>query len=151
MSSVAKVHKDGPDNLVVEAGGKISTPSGGVSPRVEKIALAADDDPGGLFAWENPEASKILVTRMLVHLTTETTGACTGDFGPAADGTTLNDTGIDGLDLNAASGLFDNIKNPGSNGQESFVVDEGDFVTGSVASGESAGIAGFVYIEYLPI
>lgn len=155
MTAIPKVHKNGPDELVVEADGKIKTPSGGVMPKVAKVALEAVDTAGGLFAWQNPESVKVLVTRLLVHLTTAAAAACTGDFGPAADATTLNDTGIDGLDLNAAAGLFDNVNDAGTNGKARFIVDEkggtNDHVTGSTASGASSGIVGFAYIEYVPV
>lgn len=122
-------------------------------PNVAVVALAAVDTAGGLFAWENPEASKVLVTGLRVHVTTAASGACTADIGPAVDGTTLNDTGIDGLDVNAATGVFDYEDGGGANGNKYLVVDENggttSFITGSVASGASAGIVGNVYIEYV--
>ncbi len=115
-------------------------------------ALTPVDTAGGVFAWQNPEDQAILVRRVSIDVTTATAGACTVDAGPAADGTTLNDTAIDGLDVGAAAVLGDNIRTPGTNGLESFRVaangGAADWITGSVASGASAGIVGRFQIEY---
>ncbi len=123
--------------------------------RFARVALAALDTAGGVLAWQNPEANAIIVLRVALDITTKTTGACTLDFGPAADGTTLNATLIDGLDGNAATGVFDNIENQGSTGKSTakLAANGGatDFITGSKASGAAAGLVGNAYIYYLVI
>lgn len=117
--------------------------------KVARVALAAVDTAGGVFAWQNPEASAVLVHRVLLDVTTKTTGACTLDAGmTATSATTLADNLIDGQDINAATGVFDNIDNQGTNGTSKQKVAAGKWVTGSVASGASAGLVGFAYIFY---
>jgi len=116
-----------------------------------KVALAADDSAAGLFSWQNTEeSSDILVTKLIVQTTTATSGACTGDFGFAAT-SILSDTLIDGADLNAAVGVFDTFKDGGTNGVGSQLVADDEFVTGSVATGASAGIVGNAYIFYVVV
>lgn len=115
--------------------------------RVEVVALAAVDTAGGVFAW-TPGAAAI-IKGLFLDVTTKATSACTVDCGVAANGTTLNDTLIDGLDINAAAGLFSNHKNPGTNGLADLRCGATQYVTGSVASGASAGIVGNAYIEYI--
>jgi len=125
-----------------------------IMPIVARVALAAVDTAGGVFSFQNPHAEPILVTKLILDVTTESTGACTLDCGPAANATTLNDTLIDAANV-ATAGVFDNIDDQGTNGLATVKVAENggaaDFVTGSVASGASAGIVGFAYIEYIKL
>ena len=115
--------------------------------RTEVVAIAAVDTAGGVFAW-SPGAA-VIIQRVFLDVTTKATGACTVDVGVAVNGTTLADTLIDGLDVNAATGLFDNITDKGTNGKSRQRCGATQYVTGSVASGASAGIVGNAYIEYV--
>jgi len=123
--------------------------------RFERVALGVADTAGGVLAWQNPEDAAIIVLRLALDITTKTTGACTLDCGPAANGTTLNATLIDGLDANAATGVFDNIEDAGATGKSTakLAANGGgtDWVTGSKASGAAAGLVGYAYIYYLVI
>lgn len=112
---------------------------------VAKVALNAVDTAGGVFSFSAGVA--VLVTRVVLDITTASTGACTIDVGVAANATTLNDTLIDGQSL-AAIAVLDNIENQGTNGVATRKLGATQFVTGSVASGASAGVAGFAYIYY---
>jgi hypothetical protein len=112
-------------------------------------ALAAVDTAGGLFSWANPESGPILVRHLALVVTTKTTGACTADIGTTAtSATTLSDTLIDGKDINAAAGTFTNDESAGTNGKPFKRLASGKWVTGSVASGASAGIVGTYEIYY---
>ena len=117
--------------------------------KVEVVALAAVDDAGGVFAWSPGAAA--LIKDVYIDLTTKATGACTIDVGIANNGTTLSNTLIDGLDINAATGLFNSHQNGGANGLPYRRCGATQYVTGSVASGASAGIVGSAYIEYILI
>jgi len=120
--------------------------------KVAKITLAAVDTGGGVFAWQNDEGASIIVTGLVLDVTTKTTSACTVDCGiTAASATTLSDNLIDGLDVNATAGVFDNITDKGANGKSRQKLAASKWVTGSVASGASAGIVGFAYIRYIVI
>lgn len=116
-----------------------------------KVALASAADTGGaVLAWQNPEAGAIAIDRIRLDVTTAATGAATIDVGATpTSATTSADNLIDGLDVNAATGLFDNLKNGGTNGKASQRLAAGKWITASRASGAVAGLAGYAYIDYL--
>lgn len=117
--------------------------------RIAKAALGALDAAGGILSWQNPEGVDIIVSRIELDVTTPATGACTADFGATAtSGATSIDNLIDGLDVNAAAGLFSNAKNPGTNGKADQRLAAGKWITGSKASGAAAGLVGSAYIHY---
>jgi hypothetical protein len=117
--------------------------------KVDRVALAAVDTAGGVFAWVNPTGVAIIVNRLVLNITTKATNACTLDCGTTAtSATTLSDTLIDGQDVNAAAGVFDNLIGHGTNGKAGQPLAAGKWVTGSVASGASAGIVGYAFIHY---
>ena len=123
-----------------------------VALKCAKVALAASDSAGGVFAWQNPESNAIVVSRVVVDLTTVATAACTVDVGTAANATTSSDDLLDGLDVNAATGVFDNIADKGTNGKEKQRLDAKggttDHITASKATGATAGLVGNAYIFY---
>jgi hypothetical protein len=102
-----------------------------------------------VLAWQNPEGTPILVTRLILDVTTKPTGACTLDAGTAADGTTSNDGLLDGVDVGTAAGVFDNLGNAGSNGRARQRLAAGSYVTVSQASGAVAGLVGSALIAYV--
>ncbi len=123
-----------------------------VALKCAKVALATADTAGGVFGWQNPESNAIIVVRAVIDLTTKSTSACTVDIGSAANATTSSDDLLDGLDVNAATGVFDNIADKGTNGKEKQRVDAKggttDHVTASKATGAAAGLVGNAYIFY---
>ena len=123
--------------------------------KIAKVALTAGNTNDFAFAWQNPEAVKIIVERVIVHLTTAGgTGSSVLDVGTAANATTASDNIIDGLDLNT-TGLFDNISDGGTNGKARGLVDENggtnDFVTGRILVANSAALVGNAYIVYFEV
>lgn len=117
--------------------------------KVDKVALAAVDTAGGVLSWQNPEAGAIIVERVVLDVTTPSTGACTVDVGvTATSGTTLSDNLLDGQSV-ATAAVLDNIENQGTNGKSSGRLASGKWVTASVASGASAGLVGSAYIHYI--
>lgn len=121
--------------------------------KIAKVAVAGGTDTaGGLFAWANPEAGSILVVGVTLDVATVASGACTVDIGTtAASATTLSDTLLDGVDAHAGVATFGtgNVAGLGTNGVVPQKLATGKWVTGSTASGLSAGLAGNVYIEYV--
>lgn len=116
--------------------------------KIVRVALAAVRTAGGVLSWVNPEAGAILVTRIVLDITTQSTGASTIDCGyTAASATTLSDDAIDGLS-GATAGTFDNIENLGTNGKSVLKVATGKWITASEASGDVTGLAGYAYIHY---
>lgn len=119
--------------------------------KVAKVPLANVDTGGGVFSWANDEGATVIVQRVVIDVTTIATGACTLDVGyTATSAVTKIDNLIDGIDIHVA-GAYDNIDDKGINGKSKQKVLSGKWVTGSVASGTSAGLVGFAYIEYVVI
>lgn len=119
------------------------------SVKVDKVALAAVDTGGGVFSWQNPEDAAIIVERVVIDVTTASTGACTIDVGvTATSATTVVDNLLDGQSV-AAVATLDNIENQGTNGKSVGRLASGKWVTASVASGASAGLVGSAYIHYI--
>lgn len=117
-------------------------------PKVAKVALGVGATAGGCFAWANPETGAIFVTRVVLDVTTKSTGAGTVSVGQAANGTTSSANLIDTLDVGTAAGVFDNVGSPGSGGKAVQKVVAGAYVTGSKASGALTGLVGSAYIHY---
>lgn len=115
----------------------------------KKVALAAVDTAGGVASVLNPEGVDVIIPTggFVLDVTTKTTSACTVDAGCGSGATTKYDTLIDGLDVNAATGVFDNGVDGGTNGG-AVKWAAGEYLTVSVASGASAGIVGNAYIRY---
>lgn len=123
--------------------------------KVAKGTLKAGNANAFAFVWENPEASKIIVTRVLINITTAGgTGSSVLDVGVVADATSTADTLINGLDLNA-TGIFDNITDKGEHGKSRQVVDEkggtNDYITGKILTQNAATLVGKYYIFYTVI
>lgn len=119
--------------------------------KVAKVALAALDTGGGVLSWANPESGSIIVERVVLDVTTASTGACTVDVGTTATtAATSSDNLIDGVTV-AAIAVKDNVGDAGTNGKARQKLATGKWVTGSMASGAAAGLAGYAYIHYLPI
>lgn len=116
---------------------------------IAKVALAAVDTGGGVFSWLNPEAGAIIVKRVILDVTTPSSGACSVSVGSTAvSGTTSSANLLDTQSV-AAAGQLDNVDNHGTNGKAKQKVAAGAWVTASVASGASAGLVGSAYIEYI--
>lgn len=139
------------DTVAIVCGGTTQVTYGSSKPaaNVVKVALATADTAGGVLAWANPTGATIMVTRIIFDVTTPATdGVCTVDVGTAANGTTSNDTLMDGLNVGAAAGVFDNVENQGTNGVGAKKVTSSQYVTASKASGSAAGLVGSAYIHY---
>lgn len=119
-------------------------------PHWYRVALTVGAGAGDILNLLNPIGASAFVLRLLVRVTTVATGACTLDFGCAASATS-SDTLIDGLDVNTAIGAFSNVSDPGTNGNEAGDdLGATEYVTGSVATGDSTGLVGYAYIEIMP-
>ncbi len=105
---------------------------------------------GGILSLANPEGADLIITKFVLNITTEATGAATGDFGVAANGTTSSDTLLDGVDLGAAAAIFDNVDDQGTNGQSVLLWGSSQYITGT-ASATLAGLVGYAYVEYIRV
>ena len=96
---------------------------------------------GAVASIANPFGFDVFILRAVLDVTNVSTGVATVDVGVAANGTTTNDTLIDGKDVNAATGTFDNITDKGTNGKATRKWSTTQFVT-ATASASVAGLAG---------
>ena len=114
-----------------------------------KVALTAATDTtvGGVLKLQNPEGADLILTRLVLDVTTASTGGATVDAGIDDDGDETSDNVIDGMDVNAAAGVFDNITDAGTNGGcAKWNEDEYLVIT---ASATTAGMVGNAYIEWI--
>ena len=112
------------------------------------VDLADADTGGGILSVANPEGVECLITEVIIQVDTVPTGACTIDVGVAANGTTSNDTLLDGLDIGAAIGRFDNINDKGGNGGRDRAWGSTQYITGSKSTNATAGLVGKAIIHY---
>lgn len=115
-----------------------------------KVALTAvtGTTAGGCLSLANPEGVDLIVTRLVLDITTPSTGAATVDAGIAANGTTSSDILIDGASVATAAKVLDNINDAGTNGKARQKWTSGQFLT-ITASATLAGLVGNAYIEYI--
>ena len=113
-----------------------------------KVALTAATTTavGGVLSVVNPTGVDVMITRLLLNVTTQSTGAASVDIGVDDDGATNSDTLIDGLSV-ATAGLYDNIENQGTNGKSAVRWPAGYYLVGT-ASATTAGMVGYAYIEW---
>lgn len=114
-----------------------------------RVALGAGDAAGGILSVQNPEGADLIITRIVLDVTTKTADACTADFGMSGGSVASSDNLIDGLDLNAATGVFDNLGNAGTNGKTRQKWPASQYLTGSKATGAAAGLVGYAHIHYV--
>lgn len=115
-----------------------------------RVALAALDTVGGVVKVKNPVGVDVIIPSggLLLNVTTPATAACTVDAGIDDGGDVSADNLIDGLDVNAAAGQFDNAANPGTNGGPTKWA-AGEYLVISKASGAAAGLAGYAYVRWI--
>ncbi|HEX7334227.1 MAG TPA: hypothetical protein VF290_22165 [Pyrinomonadaceae bacterium] len=120
--------------------------------RADKVAIKALTGAAlhaANLSWQNPEATAIIITRIVLDRTTKSTGASTIDIGTTAvSATTSSDNLIDGVDSGAAEGVEDNINDAGTNGKARQKLAAGKWVTFDEASGDVTGLVANAYIHY---
>lgn len=100
---------------------------------------------GDLAAVLNPVGEALIITKVMVNITTGSTGASTIDVGIAADGTTSNDSLIDGLS-GATAGVFADL---GTNGKRAKLWGATEYLTASEASGDTTGLEGELIVQWI--
>lgn len=139
-------NKDGNPELIL--GGQ-AVPDNGANPRwisdnCVKIALAGGTDTGGgIASWANPFAYPVIVQSIDLDVTTVATAACTVEVGQGTSATTAySNLGISTQDVHSAT-----VTIQATTVQK---VPVGSFVNVSTASGASAGLAGYLYVNFIP-
>lgn len=115
-----------------------------------RAALSAPGDTtvGGILKLQNPEEADLIITRLVLDVTTEATGAANADAGVDDGGDVSSDNLIDGVDIGAAAGVFDNVSDAGTNGKGAVLWPSGEYLV-ITASADASGLAGNAYVEYV--
>jgi hypothetical protein len=117
-----------------------------------KFTIAGTSSSANVFAYlGNPFGIDVVVKRLIVRITTQSTGASTLDIGIGATSSTANDGLIDGASA-ATAGLLDNAlaANAGTNGKPSQVWTADAYLTIKEASGDVDGLAATIFVEAVP-
>lgn len=131
--------------MAIQAGKQTFTPLGFMLP----IAGAAGSS--GVFASSaNPFGLAVRITRAVLVISTQSTGASTLDIGVGASATTSNDGLIDGLS-GASAATFDNLTNPGTNGKNFQTWAADTFLNVAEATGDVTALVAQLYVECIPI
>lgn len=115
-----------------------------------KLALTAatSNAAGGVLKVRNDFGADVIITRLVLDVTTKSTGVATLDAGVHATGAASADNVIDGLDVNTAAGVFDNVKNGGTNGKAAVAWPAGQYIV-ITASATVAGLVGNAHVEFI--
>jgi hypothetical protein len=136
-------------NAIATAGGALHPLDRAIKCDVVAITGAALQ-AANLTLWTAP--AKSIILRVLLDVTTVATGACTVDIGyTATSATTSSDTLLDGIDVNAATGLFDSMNaalDTGANAKAQLAA-SGKWITADSASGDATGLVANAYIYYV--
>ncbi len=111
------------------------------------LTAATTTAAGGVLKLQNPEGEDLILTRLVLDVATQSSGAATVDAGIDDDGANSSDIVIDGLSV-ATAGVFDNLKNGGTNGRAA-VLWPADHHLVITASATTAGLVGFAHIDYI--
>lgn len=119
-------------------------------PMVRKLSIAGTSASSGVFvSLLNPYGVDVLITRAIVNITTQSTGASTTDIGTAA--TAISNDGLLDGQSGAAVALLDNTVNGGTNGKASRLWPAGHYLTVAEASGDVDGLVADIYIHSVPL
>jgi len=118
--------------------------------KVVKVALVEGVENAISFAWQNPEATAIIVPRVMVHITTAGgTGGATMNVGKVANATSTASDIINAIDL-ASPTLISS-----STCTAATVLDAkdgaSDYITGKILGANAAALVGNVYIWYITV
>jgi hypothetical protein len=123
------------------------------APETYELAVTGGASSSGVFAsTANPFGVSVIITRAILRITTQSTGASTLDIGVGANATTSNDGLIDGLS-GATAGLYDNTlaANAGTNGRPSQLWTSTTFLNVAEASGNVDALVGTLYLTIIRV
>jgi len=116
-----------------------------------KVPMVPVGGAGIVFAWQNPEVTQIIITRLILDVTTPATGVASMNVGVVANAGATADTIFDTADVGTAAAIFDNLLVAGAGTGTLLLVDENgganDWITGQ-GSADTTGLVGNAYIIY---
>ena len=108
---------------------------------------------GGVVAWQNPETTAIIILRVILDITTASSGACTLDVGvTATNATTTSDTLLDGIDATAVvvSDSMNAALDTGANALAQKLA-AGKWITIDEKTGDATGLVATLFIQYITV
>ena len=103
---------------------------------------------GGALTLQNPEGVDLILTDLILDITTVATSAANVNAGISGASVASSDNLIDGQDVNAATGVFSNKGEGGSNGKAQRKWPTDHYLT-ITASATLAGLVGNAYIKWV--
>ena len=117
--------------------------------RYDLGAVAGASGSAGVFAsFANPFGRDVIVHDLILDIATVATVAAVVDAGIAANAATAADNLIDGLDVNAATGMFSTSVNPGANGKAPRKWGASQFLNIEEDTGNVNGLVAKAYVVY---
>ncbi len=123
-----------------------------------KVTLVGGGINSIVFAWQNPEANKIIVHEVILRITTAGgTGGSLLDVDVVATATATGNTIYDGLDLNAAANIYGshNITDSVAGDEKPHLMDEkggaNAWLTGKCLIAACTNLVGAAYIFYTEV
>jgi hypothetical protein len=115
------------------------------------LTAATTTAVGGVIKLLNPEGEDLIIPSggFGINVTTVSTGAATLDIGIDDGGDVSNDTLLDGVDVNAATGVFDNGVDGGTNGGA--VLWPAGYYLVATASATTAGMVGTYWVRWIRV
>jgi hypothetical protein len=117
----------------------------------EVVAINGTTVHAATLALKTFEAAAIIL-RVIVNITTKSTGASTLDIGyTPASATTSSDTLLDGIDSGTAEAIFDSgdASLDTQANTKAQLAAAGGFITIDDKTGDSTGLVGVAYIQYI--
>lgn len=113
------------------------------------LTAATTTAVGGVIKLLNPEGVDLIIPSggFGISVTTVSTGAATLDIGIDDGGDVSSDTLLDGVNVNAATGVFDNGVDGGTNGG-AVRWPAGQYLV-ATASATTAGMVGIYWVNWL--
>jgi hypothetical protein len=117
------------------------------------LAGAASTDNGGLGAILNPEGRKLGILRTYAFFETGSTGAANLDAGIGATATTKGTdilSTFDVIEATVGGKLFNCQAVPVNETEDAVIWEAGEYLT-FTGSATTAGLAGKLFVEYIPL
>jgi hypothetical protein len=111
------------------------------------LVAAGDTTAGAVMAVQNEDDRDRIVTNLIIDVITPSDGVATIDAGMSGETLANGNHLIDGLDVNAAAGVFSNHSDPGSQGASQYKWSAGLYIT-ITASADLAGFEGNAYLQW---
>lgn len=132
----------------------ITTPTFAVgqigAPKLAVVSLLGTSIHARVSSWALPENA--LIKQVTLYVSTVATAAATLSIGyTATSAITAANNLITGLDVNAATGVFDSVTDKGASGVPEGVIGlKSKWITISETSGDTTGMVATLYILYWP-